>query len=100
MVYKSHVLCSRLRCGTKLDSNSYIIVIFNVFNLFFFLSEDRCPPVPSITNAIPNDDSAENGSIIGYSCSLGNMWPDRSKVQFARCQDGGWSNGDYSECIG
>ena len=62
--------------------------------------EGRCPPVPAITNAIPNDVSAEDGSVIGYRCSIGNMWPDRSKVQFARCHDGVWRNGNYSKCIG
>ena len=59
----------------------------------------RCPPAPNFAHSLPNDTSAEPGSVLIYRCVLGYMWPTRKWALPVKCENGLWNSTDAG-CIG
>lgn len=61
-------------------------------------TEDRCPPVQSVSNAAPDFIITPHGIVITYECNHGYIYPDGDSVKQLACLVTGVWNGSLPAC--
>lgn len=69
----------------------------SIFRVVCF-TEDRCPPVQSVSNAAPDVIITPHDIVVTYECDYGYIYPDGDSVKQLACLVTGVWNGSLSAC--
>ncbi len=62
------------------------------------IPECRCPPLPYVENADPDQQAVECDSVVTFTCAPGHRFSDGTTQKWTRCSGGVW--GIIGNCKG